>query len=77
MANDTLPDLSGDVVLTGDQIAAFCDRIVASDVPQRFDVTRLRTATKIVRYGTLGQREWRVTLEGNRGVVVMPIAGID
>lgn len=58
-----------DVTLTGDAIAAFCDALPEG---QRFDVRRLRTATRIVRRPSLGELEWRVTFEG-RAQVVVPI----
>lgn len=70
-AADGLPDLSGDVVLQGDQIAAFCDRVALT--PQRFDVARLRAAVRIVRRPSLGESEWRVTYADKRQVVT-PIA---
>lgn len=63
------PDFSGDVILTGDQIGAFCDSLPPD---QRFDITRLRTATRIARKPSLGEVEWRVTF-GNRATVVVPI----
>lgn len=58
-----------DVTLTGDAIAAFCDSLPDG---QRFDVQRLRAATRIVRRPSLGELEWRVTFEG-RAQVVVPI----
>lgn len=70
---DGLPDLSGDVVLQGDQIAAFCDRVALT--PQRFDVARLRAAVRIVRRPSLGESEWRVTYADKRQVVT-PMAGV-
>lgn len=71
----TAADLTGDVTLEGAQIAEFCDLV--KDTPQHFHVDRLRAATRITRRPSLGEREWRVTLNGQRGTVVVPIAGID
>lgn len=69
-----LPALTEDVTLTGEQIAAFCD--IVAQYPQRFDLARLRTASRIVRRPSLGESEWRVTFPDKRQVVV-PIAGLD
>lgn len=71
-----LTDLTGDVDFTGDQIGAFCDLIERTQPTQVFDLNRLRTATRISRHPSLQQVEWRVTLNGQRGLVVVPIQGI-
>jgi hypothetical protein len=69
-------DLTGDVDLTGDQIAAFCDLVERTQPTQVFDLNRLRAATRISRHPSLQQVEWRVTLDGQRGSVVVPIQGL-
>lgn len=69
-------DLNGDVVLTGDQIGAFVDLIERTHKDQAFDLARLRTATRIARRQSLHEVEWRVTLEGQRGTVTLPIQGL-
>jgi len=68
-------DVQGDVELTGDQVGAFCDLLTRLGTEQRFDIAKLRTATRISRHPSLGESEWRVTM-GNRGRVVVPIAGL-
>lgn len=62
-----------DVTLTGDDIATFCDSLPQE---QRFDITRLRTATRIARRPSVGELEWRVTF-GDRAQVVVPITLAD
>lgn len=69
-------ELNGDVVLTGDQIGAFVDLIERTHKDQAFDLARLRTAIRIARRPSLHESEWRVTLEGQRGTVVIPIQGL-
>jgi hypothetical protein len=69
-------DVAGDVVLTGDKIAEFCDLLDRLGEKQSFDIARLRSATRLVRRPSLGESEWRVTLSGQRGVVVVPIKGV-
>lgn len=71
----TAEDVRGDVKLEGSDIAAFCDLVASTGVEQRFQLSRLRTATRIVRRQSLGESEWRVTFE-NRAQVVIPIAGL-
>lgn len=70
-------DVKGDVIFTGDQIPAFVDLVQRTQPEQVFDLARLRTATRITRRQSLHEREWRVTLSGQRGVVVVPIQGIE
>ena len=68
-----LPDLTGDVVLTGPQIGEFCDYLQRDGAPeQSFSIIRLRTSEKIERKGDV----WTVTLQGNRGRVDVPIEGL-
>lgn len=71
-----ISDLTGDVRFEGDQIGAFVDLVERTQPAQRFDLKRLRTATRIVRRASLNETEWRVTLSGQRGTVVIPIQGL-
>lgn len=63
----TLDDLAADCIFEGPDIPAFCDLI--APFPQRFDVTRLRAAKRIVRRPSLGEVEWRVTMPTGQTVV--------
>lgn len=71
----TADDLRADVMFTGPDIAAFCDYVASLPETQHFDVSRLRTAVRIARRPSLGEREWRVTT-ANKSQLVLPIAGI-